>query len=195
MKYFILLILLLNLSCTDNDNTTIGNPLVSLKILPYSTPQAFSKLTPFAVSSLQFCVKRLRFKTDQELTNPITDEDEDNVDINLGLINIDPTGTVLTEVNIPKGEYTRIEFDLEPDCAGEISPSVILSNDNSMGTPFVTNDDITIQFRGLISLNSTTSISLNISSMIQALSNVTDADEIESVLENSQNEGDFDEDD
>lgn len=196
MKLLVLVFMILFIGCSSGDNTTIGNPLVSLNVAPYATPQAFSKVTPFAVSALQLCVKRLRFKVDDEdITNPIPEDDEDNVDVSLGLVNINPSGLFLTEVEVPPGQYSRIEFDLEPDCAVGLSPSVILDNDNDLGTPFESQDDITIRFNGLINLSTSTRINLNIQSMIDALSAVTNADEIEDVLEDLNNEGDFDEDD
>lgn len=194
MKYVALTLAIFFLGCSDTSNTTLGNPLVSLKIAPYSAPMAMNKITPLAVSEIQFCVKRLRFKTELEETNIEPDDDEDNIDINLGLISINPSGTTITQVEVPPGEYTRIEFDLEPNCAGSISPSVYLDNDNDGGVPFETNDDITIEFNGLINLNSSTSINLYVEKIIAALDLVTDANDIEDALEDINNEGDFDED-
>ncbi len=194
MKYAFGILILLILGCNDNGNTTLGNPLVSLKIAPYVAPVTMNKVTSLAVSELQFCVKRLRFKKEMEETDIDVDNDEDNIDINLGLININPLGSLITEVAVPAGVYTRIEFDLRPDCAGSLSPAVYLDNDNDSGVPFASNDEITIEFNGIINLNSRTGISFTIDRIIAALDLVTSADQIQGALENINNEGDFAED-
>ncbi len=189
-----LVFLIFFVGCSNTDNTTIGNPFVSLKIAPYSAPLAANKLSPFAVASLQFCVKRLRFKTELEGTNTNPELDEDNIEINLGLLNINPTGTTVTEVQVPPGIYSRIEFDLEADCNGNLSPSVYLDNDNDMGIPFETQDNIKIEFNGLINLNNSSTINLFVDRLIQALDLVTDSNNIKDTLEDINNEGDFEED-
>lgn len=197
MKIFVSIVLILSVilsGCNDSGNTTFGNPLVSLKIAPYSSPMAMNKVTSLAVSDVRFCVKRLRFKMDLEETNIDLENDEDNIDIDLGLINISPSGTTLTEVATPPGQYTRIEFDLKPNCAGTTSPSVYLDNDRDGGVPFESNEDITIEFRGLIDLNKNTNISLYINKIIDALDLVSSESLIKEALEDVNNEGDFDED-
>lgn len=177
MKNLIIILFLLNIIGCAGGGTTVGNPVtVELKLSSYSTALS---ITPQAVSSLTFCFKRLRFKKEGESTNGDTTTDEDNIDLNLGEINISPSGTDLTSVSIPAGEYTRIEFDLEKDCVSQ--KSIQLTNSNGS---FSTDDRITIKFEGyFIAASSSQTLSLGVSNIINKLDEVTTNSEIKTKAE------------
>lgn len=116
-----------------------------------------------AVSDLKFCFKRLRFKRDDLDTSQPT-SDEDNVDFLLGKVSVSSSGTYLGEVTIPSGTYKRIEFDLEPDCAGGNSLEVT----NSNGT-YTTSDRITIKFTGEFTASDDGVLTLGVQNILDAL--------------------------
>lgn len=191
MKSLILFITLILTACSDNTDT--GNPLVSLNFAPYSAGAMAQKTnTALSVQDLQMCIKRLRFKTENENTNPDPEIDEDNIDLNIGVLQISPAGTAVTNIKLPKGIYTRIEFDLKKDCADSVtSPSVVLDNDNDGGTPFETDETITIRFEGSVDLNSSRTLDLYINNIIQALDTVSASNQIKPTLESLSAVGTF----
>src|SRR5688572_5949637 len=96
--------------------TTTGNPQVTLSFEPYSEQSFMKWLLPSAyaaTSQLKFCFKRLRFKVDGAATAGDKTKDNDNIDLSLGEVDISPSGTDLTTVEIPANTYRRIEFDLD----------------------------------------------------------------------------------
>jgi hypothetical protein len=172
--------------------TTTGNPLNPDKggtisgtsiVLVSKNNSAFFKqfsdaLIPnaFASSSnVKFCFKRLRLKNDK------TDSPE--YDLLIGEKLIDTQKTTLLNMNLPSGDYDRIEFDLERDCVGNTpKPSVSFTND--FGT-FSTNADIRIRFEGSFKVRSNSELELNIAPLISALNQVQSNSAISSGLENA----------
>lgn len=148
LNLIIVLILTLNLNSCGNGGTTTGNPIqlvVSLagynnsfarRILRILIPDAHASLNDF-----KMCFKRMRFKAESSSSG-------EDVDLELGEIEIKQGGTYLTDINISPGTYKEIEFDLAKDCNGSASPSVSITNGN--GT-FTTNDSLTIKFQGSFS--------------------------------------------
>ncbi|MCH2534912.1 MAG: hypothetical protein MK008_10765 [Bdellovibrionales bacterium] len=177
MKKLILILYLFTLIGCAGGGTTVGSPVtIELKLSSYSTALS---LRPQAVSSLTFCFKRLRFKKEGESTNGDTSSDEDNIDLNLGEVIISPSGTDLTSVTIPAGEYSRVEFDLEKDCLSQKSLQVTNSNGS-----FSTEDRITIKFEGyFIAASSSQTLSLGVSNIISKLDEVTADSEIKAKAE------------
>lgn len=175
-------------------NTSFGNPLVSLSVGTSASSSDLKSLRfgSFAVSGVQFCFKRLRFKKDSEETNSNPTLDEDNIDINIGLFDITQEGNLIASVNVATGLYTRIEFDLEKDCEELPSPSVVFDNDNDGGTPFETEDRISIRFDGSIQIDEDINLNLYFDSILTALDAVVSANQIKTSLESSSSDGTFD---
>ena len=164
--------------------TSTGNPIVQLKFSSFNEAQAnkvknLNNLEAESVNSLFMCFKRLRFKKVDSDTDSNPELDEDNIDIELGEIEVSPTGTNITSVSIEEGTYTRIEFDLENDCISGKSVQL----ENSQGS-FNTDDRITIKFDGQFNANAGNQIlSLGIQNLIDALDSVNDNSEIKTKLE------------
>jgi hypothetical protein len=149
------LIIFSNAGCTffgDDGGTTGGNPLtVDVNLASYDNSIA-SMIFKFIIddaqaniTSLNFCFKRIRFKTS-------SNGSEYNYDFNIGEVAILSTGTTLNAVTIQAGTYTRVEFDLEKNCDGTTKPSVSFVNGNGS---FQTNDRMTIKFDGSFTIDQT----------------------------------------
>ncbi|MCM2352881.1 MAG: hypothetical protein NDI63_04630 [Pseudobdellovibrio sp.] len=133
---------------------------VKHKILRLFLPEAKA-----AVSSLNLCFKRLRFKTADDpatTTDPVADGD--NIDFNLGAVDISSGATALGTISLPEGNYTRIEFDLENDCASGKSISIVNSNGSYSST-----DRITIKFEGQFTANADGVLTLGVQQIIDGL--------------------------
>lgn len=172
----LLIIILLNIvsSCAQNDGTSTGNPLVSLKY------QAYSPLfSTFAVNQINFCFKRVRFKKMNETTNPDPVLDNSNIDFDIGEKQITQSGDILGDVRVPVGNYTRVEFDLSDHCSNAYSVNLI----NSNGT-FLTNQRITIKFLGNLNLTNDSVLILSLQPLINSLDTVSDNNSIKAKLEN-----------
>ena len=101
---------------------------------------------------------------------PQIKQDEDNVDLSLGLVTLDASGTGLGTVEIPEGDYTRVEFDLEDDCAGANGNSLSIENSGT----FNSTDRITIRFDGNFTVSSVGStLEMSIQSIMTALNSET----------------------
>ena len=116
-----------------------------------------------AVSSLKFCFKRLRFK--QNLEDTVDPTVEDNIDLDLGQVTISDSGTLLGQVEVPEGEYKRVEFDLEEDCDDTVKNSLDLINDS--GTHSST-DRITIKFEGTFIVDGEETLELGVQNIMSA---------------------------
>ncbi|MCB0367224.1 MAG: hypothetical protein H6624_08515 [Bdellovibrionaceae bacterium] len=188
-KYFCIFSLLSALTLGCAGGTTSGNPVVEVNLDTYSpVPTAkpgasiASMATPFNVSSLVMCFKRLRFKTENETTNGDPTQDDDNIDLELGEVVLSPSGTSLTSVSVPKGIYTRVEFDLEKDCAdGTSGNSLQVTNGSGLLT---TDERITIKFEGIFTVDESSEIlNLGIQNIINALDTATAGNELKNKAE------------
>lgn len=160
--------------CQGPGGTSTGNPMkpVSLSFDAYDPNAKVSRVTTQSVSGLQMCFKRLRLKVDSATGG-------DNIDLNLGLVSINPSGTDLSEVDLPIGTYTRIEFDLNDDCMN--GKSVVITN--SHGT-FSTDDGMTIVFEGSVTIGEDNqNLALAIQQIVSALGTVTQNSGIRSAAE------------
>jgi hypothetical protein len=173
MKLIVLIVFLTACQSEQNGGTTTGNPQtvdVTLQLSSYSVANASFLNWLIApayagINSLSFCFKRLRFKKDdQDTAQPETSED--NIDFDLGEVDIDSSGTFLSTVSLPKGHYKRLEFDLEDHCPGNFS--VNLFNDNGN---FQTDRRITIKFSGDFIASDDSILNLNIQHISDALKN------------------------
>lgn len=162
--------------------TTTGNPVSQVSVrMEDQQPFALIKkawdhlISPAYANStnVKFCFKRLRFKPDSSTIGS-------NFDLVLGEVTIDPTGTNLLTVSVPQGTYGRIEFDLEKECDGvALKPSVTFDN----GATFSTDDSLTIKFDGTFIVSSTSTLTLNIDALLDALDTVAANNEIKTKLE------------
>ncbi len=160
----------LNFGCA-NESTTKSHQ-IDIQFGTYST--AKNKFLKFilpeanaAVSSLNMCFKRLRFKTSEDpaiTDNPTTDSD--NIDFRLGAVDISTGATALGTISLPEGQYSRIEFDLENDCASGKSINLINSHGN-----FSSTERITIKFEGHFTANADGALTLGVQQIITALNN------------------------
>lgn len=154
---------------------------VDMQISSYTTAGLSRFLIPnayAAVSDMQVCFKRLRFKKD--LTDTLDPLLEDNIDLNLGLVTLSSAGTDLPVVNVPAGTYYRIEFDLEPECG--VGKSVQLSNDFGV---FHSIDRITIKFEGVFTVDGSETLNLNIQDILTAANGYNGVGDIRDALENA----------
>lgn len=156
--------------------------MVSVNISSYSGLN--SKVNLQTVSSLVMCLKRLRFKLDGESTNPDPSQDEDNIDLELGLVTVNSSGTFLADVNVPPGTYDRVEIDLEEDCDGSTTNASLIVNNSAPGSPLSTDDRISIRFEGtfVVSAGNET-FNLNIQNIVSALDTATSGSQLRSLAE------------
>jgi hypothetical protein len=179
------------ISCGKEEGSPIASGVkqpVTLSLGTYATAK-FSPLNFLisnayaAVSDLKFCFKRLRFKKD------VLDETEldDNIDLELGNIAISNSGTILGQVSVPAGTYTRVEFDLEPSCDGVEVNSVGLINGNGS---FNSTSTIKVKFDGTFIVDGVETLELGVQNIMDAanaydgLGGVTLKDALEAVSGN-----------
>jgi hypothetical protein len=171
-----------------NGGTTTGNPGVTKLELRFDSYDqtafldhilnSFISKAYAQVNSASFCFKRLRFKkADDSTSDPTTNED--NIDFDIGEIVLSSSGVLLGSIELPTGEYKRLEFDLESDCSSGYS--VDLNNDAG---DFQTTDRITIKFRGSFTASSSNqTLSLGIQHIIDALDSHTGSQDLKDTLE------------
>lgn len=176
--------------CESEENTggtTTGNPQIvkvelrfdsytayhHIPILDYIIPTAHA-----GVNTLSFCFKRLRFKkADTSTSDP--DNSEDNIDFEVGEIDLTNAGTLLGEIELEEGTYKRLEFDLNDNCSSGLS--VDLNNDNS---DFTSTDRITIKFSGTFTASgSNKTLSLGVQHIIDALGSYNGSPSLKDKLE------------
>ncbi|MFZ8934554.1 MAG: hypothetical protein ACO2ZP_11715 [Bacteriovoracaceae bacterium] len=189
MKHiFLFIFILFYQSCgtsAGDGGTTTGNPQTSVQIKTdvYNASPIVSRIfrllipTAFAdITSINFCFKRIRFKLqDQDTSDPTNDED--NIDFEIGDINISSGGNTLGTINVPTGTYERIEFDLEDKCGSSRSVEV-----QKLSGTFSTTDRITIKFRGTINVSDGVVV-LDVQNIVNALNNTTSSIDIKDNLE------------
>ena len=157
--------------CAKGQNVTVkfaDTPLAS-KALDFLIPSAYA-----AASDIQLCIKRLRFKTEDDgaddngLSSDL-DLEEDNVDFSPGRITLTP-GAEIGQFELPAGIYKRIEIDLEEDCDDSSgAPAVSWTN----GGSFSSTDTITIKFEGSFDASeSGGTLSLGVAAIVAAMNDV-----------------------
>lgn len=124
-----------------------------------------------------------------------TSEVEDNVDFQPGEITLTSTGEVvgLGEIELPAGNYRRLEFDLHQDgkgCTGGNAVSV--KNAQTTGTPFTAHESITIRFDGNFTAEKSGQVlTLHVQDIVNALKEVTGDDDIKDRLRDTSVKGSF----
>lgn len=184
MKAIVTLILLVSLvGCNSGSDDSVTSSSkssypVQLSMGSYTTASLSNLLIPnayAAVSELKVCFKRLRFKTSVDDTLP--DTGEDNIDFALGEVILSTSGTLLGTVNVPEGTYYRVEFDLEPECAGK---SLNLSNDFGV---YSSVDTIKIKFDGVFVVDGSTSLELGVQDILNAANAYNGAESLRDAFE------------
>lgn len=176
-----------------------GMSRVQLQIAPSGTPtnalqfaQVGSGGDPTSVVAT-LCFKRLRFKRFEGVghhSQPGSDDNghhsndddsngiEDNIDLDIGSVTLNAAGVNLGEVDVPIGDYGRIEFDLEDDCDDS---SVQVTN--SFVNNLKTDDHIKIKFVGRFTAQEADQVlTLGFDSVRSALAGVTQPREIRPAL-------------
>lgn len=153
---------------------TLSTHQVAVQFSSYSTAQnkinnkLWSIFLPqeanATVTSLKMCFKRLRFKMADETTSADPMADSDNIDFNLGEINISSGATALGTIALPAGNYKRVEFDLENSCASGKSITLVNSNGS-----FSSTDRITIKFEGDFTANADGTLTLGVQQILTQL--------------------------
>lgn len=186
MKTLISSLLLMSLiGCqvqNDSSSSSNGTHKVTLTLGAYNTASLMDYLIPSAyanVSELKACFKRLRFKKtlsdspsssmddssssdDSRSSDDSINDVEDNIDFNIGEVTLTSSGTLLGSVNLPEGTYYRVEFDLEPSCAGK---SLKLTND--FGT-YSSTENIKIKFDGVLVIDGSKNVELGVQNILDA---------------------------
>jgi hypothetical protein len=170
----IILLMTILFSCKQQEESAPAQQRhnVQLNFGSYTTA-SFSLLDLFfprahaAVSSLNFCFKRLRFKLNQTDTVNHASHN-DNIDISPKRVDINSSGSSIVNVNVPAGNYHRIEFDLERDCDGTTQNSVDLGNGNGS---FTSTDRITIKFDGSFTVDGDRGVDLGIQNILDQANN------------------------
>ena len=159
--------------------TTTGNPVtVDMSFKSYDASLTAKILNLFikdahaGISTLELCFKRMRLKYDGGGVGG-------NLDLELGKISVNPSGTPLGMIEVSDGLYKRVEFDLESDCDDSGSPSVYIVNDNGV---FQTNDNMTIKFEGSFR-PSEEDLAMAIQAIIDQAKTITSSSEIKDKLE------------
>ena len=173
LKFFVLLLLTIHLGCAKSQGTSTGNPFVALNYKSYN-----AALSTLAANQVKFCFKRVRFKQLNETTNTDPSADSDNIDFEIGEKSMLSIGDTLGEVNVPSGQYARVEFDLDNHCGNGYSVYI----DNSNGI-YSTNDRITIKFEGSFAFDANTELSLEMQPLISAINTVSGSTTIKTILE------------
>lgn len=142
----------------------VDTPTVQNQLLNLILPKAYAEVT----SSIA-CFKRLRFKfaesaDDAEADYEVNEDLEDNVDLYLGEVDLTASGNALGTIEIPEGEYRRIEVELEDKCAGGQSLSIVNSNGS-----YTTSDRISVRFEGTFTAEDNAVLGLNINKIIEAI--------------------------
>lgn len=180
-QFAILLALLSLVSCQPgDDNSPVAGASypVNMSLGSYTTASFSDFFIPTAhaaVSDFKICFKRLRFKKNiTDIDDPALDE---NVDLNLGQVSISNAGTALSIVNIPADTYYRVEFDLEPTCAGK---SVQLAN--SFGV-FSSTESMKIKFDGVFLVDGSETLQLGVQDILNAANGYNGVGSLRTALE------------
>lgn len=164
-------------SSVYTEGTSTGNPVLSLKVKAFSNSNLSSNnLSTLNVSSLKMCFKRIRFRS--SAGEDIEFDSSEDSEIKFGDLEIINTGTELGKLKLPKGNYNRLEIDLNDDCSSKKSVQLINSNGS-----FATDDRISIRFEGNISVSADNTLELSMQKIIDSLNTVTNNEEIDEKAE------------
>ncbi len=102
---------------------------------------------------------------------------EDSIDFKLGEVDLSSGVSSLGRIDLPEGDYRRIEFDLESKCGHESSVQVF--NQNGL---FKTSDRITIKFDGSFSAKDLSVLTISVDSILKAAEQISTDSEIKKTL-------------
>ncbi len=158
----------------QNGGTTTDNPkpTVSLQVGAFE-----DVVSGAATPEILLCVSEIRFLK--------ADNDQDDVRIDLNgekqFIALKPEGTVLDLIDVPVGNYGRIELRLEANCAGA---SAAVKNSNG---EFATSDEVHVRFRGSIANNGNIKrLILDMDQMVEGLAVAKNRSDVEEALTDSE---------
>lgn len=154
-------------------------------IMDYLIPKAYAA----TFTTATFCLKRLRFKTDDEDSS----SSEDNIDFSPGVVTLSTSGSTIGVITLPTGTYKRIEFDMETDCMDTNPSQASVAFANEFGS-YTSDDTITMKWRGTFVANEVAqSLTLNISNAINALTALDNPgnNDIKNTLEAAGSDGSF----
>lgn len=156
-------------------NTRTGNPSVQVEIVG-SQSSVMADFEVFAVESVRFCFKRIRFKLEEDDSDA---EAASSTDLEIGAVLWSSGTEALQSVTVPSGSYRRIELDLEDGCSNGESLRVV----NDSGT-FFTDDRITIRFEGQFEVSAADqTLGLVIDRLLTALDAVNDSENLKDAAE------------
>lgn len=164
----------------QNGGTSTDNPkpTVSLQIGEFA-----STLPPgTAAPKILLCVSEIRFEKLISSPDPnAPDSTRIRIPDENKLVELKPDGTLIDVLNIPVGNYGRIELRLRADCGG-VSAAVTNANGEIQ-----VNSDMDVRFAGSISNNGNLSkVVLNMDQMISRLATATRSRQIERALTDSE---------
>ena len=150
-------------SLGKQENTTVGNPVVSVSLASTSTQAVASSfknsLTAKALALKNFvspldlgmCMKVIRFKT-------TTDDSElgTELELSVGFVRYNGAEAHLTRLQVPAGTYQRVELVFDNVCV-ENAYSVSVQNTSGF---FSANRRLRVRFDGTIKITSDTHLAL-----------------------------------
>lgn len=166
--------------------TSTGNPSLHLSFEEYDGADPHTK-TQMLVADLSdvsviFCFSGLKFVTTENEEEAEGTEAVKDIDFEPREVSVAPLGTDLGFASIPVANYRLIRFDITNSCPS--GASVQLENAN--GT-FVSTQSMKLRFLGDMDVNfDKEQIQMEIKTVIEALSQVTDAMEIKPIIESIQ---------
>ena len=186
-------LLLFLVSCGDDDKVSKSTVTLNFStftvaksnILDLIIPKAFAA----SLTNATFCIKRLRFKTEDDDIN----ETSDNVDFSPGVVTLSSEGSSIGSIILPLGTYKRVEIDMEVDCKDEDPSQTSIAFTNDFGS-YSTDDTVTVKWRGTFEANEATeTLSLNIQNVITTLSSIDTPgnNDIKNSLEAAGSDSDF----
>lgn len=154
--------------------TETGDPSFNLRLSAFDQQALIDYLIPKAhanVTGVALCIHQIRFKANNDANDPGV-----NANIEVGYIELNPSGTDLGAIDVEPGMYTRIDIMVKDQCSENMS----LAIQNDSGTYTSTQPQI-LRFTGDITIDSETrSLTLNIVPFVNFFNGVMSNGELDS---------------
>lgn len=159
----------------QNGGTTTDNPkpTVTLQIGAFANIDSTDNAPP----QIFLCISEIRFR------KPADDGDDVRIELRgeRKYVTLNPTGTDLGPIDVPSGNYGRIELRLSEACDG-----IAAAVRNTHGD-FSTDEDTDLRFSGSIANNGNLSrLVLNMDEMVRDLAEAQNANQLERILSESE---------